>query len=460
MTLTQEKVDSLFLTAIKTGDLDAVKYLLGDSPVKANLHLQNEVGDAEYCLVVATEYNHFHLFKYFLEETDLKNYRETVWKDNQTDKTKINGFHSRYGDFIDSLNNIYLLAGANGNLEFIQYLVKELPVKNKFDLFSYASLKNHVPVMDYLVQNKLLSDNDIEQFMLIKNNAFGYALSHDNKEAFHYLKDYCHKNHFTNMDSLAFVVYGLEKTLERKNEKSTDFELFDYFFHHPMMKNHQYELLSRKIFQIMAGTFNADFYFTYLEQIEDKKLKKQLVLDSWHYSIRDGGTLDDYPLFKRILEKYHHYFNVQEKEKIFNYLIYDKDREKFHDYMKYDFLTQSIKPDNLLMHAIETIEIEDTFAYIKDILQSSFKKRINLHRADNHFFKKIQKTLTEEQMIELLEAVRLSFPHTDLKPLEKIFKDNQMAMHFINNWKLHDKLAGEIDTTDTNSYESKPTLKI
>lgn len=456
MTLTQEKADSLFLTAIKTGDLDAVKYLLNDSPVKANLHLQNEVGDAEYCLVVATEYNHLHLLQYFLEETDLKNYSESAWKSNQADKSRIDGF--RYGNFIDSLNIMYQLAGANGNLEFVQYLIEELPVKNKFELFSYASLNNHVPVMDYIAQNNLFSNNDLEQFMLMKNNAFGYALSRGNKEAFHYLKDYCHKHHFINMDSLAFVIYGLEKTLNRTNEKSTNFELFDYFFHHPMMANHQDELLSRKIFQIIAGTRNADFYFTYLEQIEDKKLKKQLVLDSWHYSLSDGGTLDKYPLFKTILEKYHHYFNVQEKEKIFTYLVYDKYREKFHDYMQYDFLTKSIKPDNILMSAVEQIEIEDTFEYIKDILQSSFRKNINLHRVDNHFFKKMQQTLSEAQMVELLEVVSLNFPQTDIRALEKIFENKPGAMSFINNWKLHDKLEAEIDTTE--NHDIKLTLKI
>lgn len=459
MKLTQEKVDSLFLTAIKAGDLDAVKYLLTDSPVKANLHFQNEVGDAEYCLVVATEYNHFHLFKYFLEETDLKNYSETLWQSHQADQSKING--TRYGDFIDSLNIIYQLAGANGNLEFVQYLIEQLPVKNKFELFSYAALKNHVPVMDYLVQNNLFSDSDINQFGLMKNNAVGYALSRENKEAFDYLKDYCHKNHFINMDSLAFVLYGLEKTLEQKNEKSTQFELFGYFFHHPMMVNHQDELLKRKIFQQMAGTRNADFYFTYLEQVSDKKLKKQLVLDSWHYSLRDGGTLDEHLLFKGILEKYHHYFNIQEKEKIFTYLIYDKNRERFHDYMQYEFLTKSVKPDNILMYAVDNIEIEDTFDYIKDLLQSSFKKKINLHRVDNHFFKKLQQTLTDEQMVALFEIVSLHFPQTDIKPLEKIFKDNLNVMNFINKWKLHNKLEIDLDTTEPDSALSgKSILKI
>ena len=43
MKLTQKKVDKLFIKAVEDGNLTEVKYLLNESPIKANLHLKNEV---------------------------------------------------------------------------------------------------------------------------------------------------------------------------------------------------------------------------------------------------------------------------------------------------------------------------------------------------------------------------------------------------------------------------------
>jgi hypothetical protein len=442
MKLTQKKINNLFLKAIKDGDVSAVDYLLNDSPVKANLHITNEVGDPAYCLLLACEHNYLPMLKYFLEKTE---FRECCGPDVK------HGFN-------EMLYYMYGHAGKHGNLEFISYLMEKLPYPNRFVLFSYAAMENHVHVMDYLVSHKLLSKQDKAEFSNLKNDALKYAITYERQEAFDYLMNYYHQyhnpHHYSrdddrlNINSPTFLSYAMEKSLEKKNQTSTSFTFFDSFFHHPAILKEQTVFLDNKIFEQMAKTQNVTLYFGYLKKIKSKKLKKEIVSKSHSFSVQDGGKLEDYPIFKKILDDYPSCLNEEARTNIFYALIYNTDREKFHDLMHYDFLVKGTNPNPVLSRAASRILAEDTFTYIKDILQSRFKDKINLYYNDSYALKEMNQEFNNKELIEILQIITQHYPQANKKKLANIFNEHPETIDFINKWTLHDKLDAEIDEPD------------
>lgn len=433
MKLTQKQIDKLFLKAIEEGDLTAVKYLLNESPIKANLHVTNEVEDPEYCLVVATQANQLEIFKYLLEETELKKY------------TKVSGIKAYVkNNFYDSLNIMYEYAGDNGNLEFIQYLTKNLQLEEKLQMFSYASLRNHIGIMDYLIKNEI-SNNDKKSLGSIKSNPINYALSHNSKEAVKYLLDYYKNSEYSSkFESVDFKVNALLEIIKGMKKDTKDFELFDYFFNDPLIKENEIILKNKEVFKAIAERKNFDLYTQNIEKIKDKEIKKEIILKTYYYAVEDSGTLSDYPLYTHILEKYKNYFGVKEKESIFYGLIYKNERNTFKGLMQYDFLKKGVDPNKILLECCQKARTEDTFNYIKDILQSEFKSKIKINCQDNIYFKLLNKELEEEKIIELLTLVLKEYPETKVNKLETIFEEKENVMKFIEKWKLNDKLEQKL----------------
>lgn len=429
MKLTQKKVNKLFLKAIEDGDLNTVKYLLNDSQIKADLYVKNEVEDPLYALLVSVIYNRLDILQYFLEGTELKKY------------TKIKGAKEFYKKNIgDTVFMMYEYAGQTGNLELINYLNEKLYWENKFDLFANAALDNHKNVLEYIVKNNWLSQVDKTRINEDKNRAIEFAIKSNVKDSFYFLIDYYKKNNPQLLNQPIFIKHCLAKSIDSINQNSQDFEMFNMFYNHRVVQNNQDDLLREKTFQKIASRKNVELFKISINKIKDLTLKKKLVLDCSYYAIEDHGRLSDFPLYQYMLDTYSSYFNKQDKENIFINLVYAKERSRFHDLMCYGFLTKGIDVNHILRETVYHIRVEDTYEYIKDILQSDLNKKINIHFEDNYFFKEIKKELESEQITELLKIVLTQCKNVNLKKITPIFEDDNLVKQFLDKWQLNEKL--------------------
>lgn len=444
MKVSKKKVNQLFIEAIEVGDLETVKYLLNDSPVKANIHLTNEAEDPEYCLSIATEFNHLPILKYFLEETELKEY---------TKQKGIKEFVNSY--LYDTLNIMYEHAGQNGNIDMINYLTTKLPLEDKFQIFYNAAYQNHVHVMDYMVQNNMLSENDKNSLGVYNNKAIEWSIKYKSKEAFHYLIDYYESSPYKKMaKGINFKINCLLRAVDGIKEATTDFEIFNIFFNDKEMKNHYQELKSKNFYKEIAKKKNLELYSRVIEIIKDKEFKKEVVLNSYFNTAEDKGSLDNYPLYTHILSKYKSYFNKEEKERIFYGLIFSYTPQRLHELMQYDFLKKGTNPNLILKEAFDKLYVEDTFEYIKEILVSEFKTKIKLNLNDYDCFKKMS-TLTPGKTIELLTIVLENYSEMKPEKIETFFEEKSIQ-EFIQKWKLHNKLMLNL----TPKSESVKKMKI
>lgn len=430
--LTQEKVNQLFLQATKDGNLEEVDYLLNRCAVKADIYTSDGIGGVAYCLLIATQKQNLELLQYFLEKTELHRYTR-----NQKN-TRLN----------TTVFFMYSQAGKYGDMNLISYLIEQLPQENYFALFDSACLNNQVHVMDYLVKHHLLSRQDLQKLESMDNIALYYTIRYEQKEAFDYLIKLS-KNYF-NTESADFFVYCMTKCLEFKNKDSVQFDFFDSFFNQPAIAGNQKILLDNHIYRHIAKTDNAHFYFMYLDKITDKKLKKAIFLDSYLHAFHESINLEDAPLFKTILDNYSHYLNQEAKNQIFSHMINQVRREKFHDLMQYDWLVKSVNPNPLLFQASQEFSSQKTFHYIKDILQSPMKNRVNLHYQHNYFLKTMGTQLQAEEQLELLTIIVRELPHSDREKISPFFQKYPEVIQFLDNWKLYDKL--EAHSTLAENY--------
>lgn len=444
MKITQERANKLLIEAIKQGEIDTVKYLLNNSPVKADLHIINEAEDPEYCLYLAAQYNQLPILKFFLEETELKEY---------TKQKGIKQFVA--SNLYDTLNIMYEYAGQNGNKELIDYLVEKLPLENKFQLFANAALCNHVHIMDYMLKTNMLTDDDKNALGKINNNAIEWSIKHNAREAFEYLMNYYKKTPYKKVfNSIEFKVSGLLKVVESIKEDTNDFTMFNVFYNNKEVQEN-YELLKKTMFyNRLAGKNNLPLYKKVIEEIKDKKIKKQIVLESYIEAIEDSGSINDYPVYKYVLDTYPFYFNKEEKENIFIALIYNKNPEdRFQELINYSFLTKAVNPNNILKQAFKNIYIEDTYLYIKEIL-SEFNTKIKMSHDNYYYFKQMYKLNTDEA-IDMLKTIINNYPEVKIEKVEHFFDDIQVQS-FLNKWKLHEKL----NSTLTEKNKSIKKIKI
>jgi len=437
MKLTQKKVDKLFIKAVEDGNLTEVKYLLNDSPIKANLHLKNEVEDPEYILLVATYSNQLEILKYFLEETKLKKY--TKYKGKEFLDTQI----------ADTLNMMYEYAGSTGNLDLIKYLNEKLYLEDKYNIFLYAALDGHVHVLKFLLDEKWLSNNDLNKIKDYKNRSLEYALNKNKKESVYFLLNYLDKHTKQNQyEKLDFYINNLLKVVDGINKESHDFELFNYFYESEIIQNNLKEVSNKKLFNKIASKKNLELYKTVIEGIKDKELKKEVALSSIHYTMEDEGKLKDYPLAQYVLNNYKSYFNKEKKELLFYQLIYDKSREKFDDLMEYNFLLKGTDPNNILREAIDKIDSEDTYEYIKKILSSEFKSKIKIHFDDNILFRTIYNKIDEDKNVDILNIVISNYDNINLDWLKNFYGENDLISKKIDNAILNKKLSNNLETKE------------
>lgn len=429
MKLSQQKVNKLFLKAIEDGDLNSVKYLLNDSPLKADLYVTNKVEDPLYCLLVAVSNNRLDILTYLLESTELNKY---------TEKKGSKEFYKE--DIGDTVFMMYEYAGQTGNLALIQYLNEKLYWENKFDVFANAALDNHKHVLSYLVENNWLTENDKIRLNEPKNKAIEFSIKNNAKDSFNFLLDYYNKNNPSLLKNEVFLTNCLIKSVEAIKNDTQDFELFNFFYNNKFIVKNPEVLLKEKVFQKIANRKNLELFKSSINTIKDKELKNKLVLDSYYYAAEDYGRLSDFPLYQYILENYSSYFNKKEKENIFINLIYAKDRDRFHDLIKYDFLKKGVDFNHIIRETVYHIRVEDTYEYIKDILQSDINKKINIHFEDNYFFKEIKKELEQDKIIELLTLVLKQCKNVNIKKIQHIFEDNNNIKQFIDKWHLKETL--------------------
>lgn len=444
MKISQKKINKLFLKAIEDGDVNSVKYLLNDSPVKADLYVKNDVDDPLYALLVSVIYNRLDILQYFLENTELKKY------------TKIKGAKAFYKkDIGDTVFMMYEYAGQTGNLDLINYLNEKLYWENKFDLFANAALDNHKHVLSYLVENNWLNEIDKTRLTEPKNNAIEYAIKHNSKDSFHFIIDYYKKNEPSLLKNEVFVTNCLLKSVESIKKETEDFEIFNFFYNDKIIIKNQDILLKEKVFQKIAAKKNIQLFKDSIEKIKDPELKKKIVLDCYYYAVEDHGKLNEYPLYQHILENYADYFKKEDKENIFINLIYAKDRSRFHDLIKYDFLTKGIDVTHILQETVYHIRDEDTFSYIQDLLQSDLNKKIKIHENNNYFFKTIKTELEENQILEVLKTVLTQCKNVNVKKIQPIFNDNVIVKQFLDKWQLNEKLNYNLPEKNTKTKTHK-----
>lgn len=440
----QKKINKLFLTAIENGELETVKYLLNESPVKADLYVTNEVEDPLYCLLVATSENQLEIIKYLLEETELKKY------------TKLKGRKDFYdADIGDTISMMYENVGYTGNIELFEYLNKNLYWESKIKLLSGASYNNHIPLMNHIIKNDYLADSDKSVLNNIRNSVMEMAISNNSKEAIQYLLKYYKEQKINPLKNQEFLIDSLLKRISKINKDSTDFEYFDFFYQQPEIQKHQDILLTKKIFQKIAERKNLELYKNAIDKIKDKELKKKIVLDSYYYAVEDYGRLEEYSLFKYLIETYKSYFNKEEKEKVFYGLIYAKDRERFHDLMEYDFLTKGVNPNNILKEAIRQVMVEDAFEYVIQILESKFNQKIKISFENNYFFKMMNEELESDKILELLKVVLGIYPETKIEKITPIFEEKEEVKNFLSKWTLNHKLMTKLPEKNTTIKKIK-----
>lgn len=441
MKTSQKKINKLFIAAIENGELETVKYLLNESPIKADLYVTNEVEDPLYCLLVATSSNQLEIIKYLLEETELKKY------------TKLKGMKQFYeSDIGETISMMYENVGYTGNIELFEYLNKSLSWEDRIKLLAGASYYNHTELMNYIIKNDYLSESDKNKLNNIKNSVMEMAISNNSKEAIQYLLNYYKEQKINPLNNQEFLIESLNRRITRINKDSTDFEYFDLLYNQPVIQNNQEILLNTKLFQKIAERKNTELYKRAIEKIKDKELKKKIILNSYYYAVEDEGRLKEYSLYKYLIETYKSYFNKEEKEKIFYGLIYAKDRERFQDLIEYDFLTKGTDFNNILKEAVRNIRVEDTFNYITDILESKFNKKIKIDFKNNHFFRIINQELENDKILELLKVVLNVYPETKIEKIAPIFEDKEEIQNFLSKWNLNNKLMNKLP-------EKKTTIK-
>ena len=232
------------------------------------------------------------------------------------------------------------------------------------------------------------------------------------------------------------------------NKESHDFELFNYFYNSEVIQNNLEEVSNKKLFNKIASRKNLELYKTVIEGIKDKELKKEVILSSIYYTMEDEGKLKEYPLAQYILNNYKSYFNKEKKELLFYQLIYDKSREKFDDLMEYDFLLKGTDPNNILREAIDKIDSEDTYEYIKKILSSEFKSKIKIHFDDNIFFRTIYNKIDENKNVDILNIVISNYDNINFDWLKNFYGENDLISRKIDNAMLNKKLSNNLETKE------------
>lgn len=82
--------------------------------------------------------------------------------------------------------------------------------------------------------------------------------------------------------------------------------------------------------------------------------------------------------------------------------------------MDYNFLLKGTDPNNILREAIDKIDSEDTYEYIKKILSSEFKSKIKIHFDDNILFRTIYNKIDEDKNIDILNIVISNYNNINL----------------------------------------------